>query len=732
MILNKNGKNIIALGSSTSQINNNLIKNHDEVTIDDVLPKIDTLYNNDISLDDNINNLSNIMFLNKIFFTDNMIYELLTEEYKNKIVTILSNNFIFFNQFINNEDNKIISEILYKLIYENNKFFSNHYTNIINTTLDKRQLFATFKTLYFGSKIFNKLSDLKEVNIYNYVNRLFQLYYELVTTQEEAKEHYGDFLLHAIKLNPFIIMEQFFISNENNSIPFFVNKDHFTQIFINKIYKPSNTVTKKKITFEISKFLSKIANKYNYSTINYILKSLNPVFLDFERLLTYCKNEIFIFAYIKACSISHTKRLMNILIIKWSNSATDVRKSYSSDDLLFTKLILICCNKLEKEDPLTSLESQFAHNSVFLNGVSKRLVNPLPMIVERTMIIAKKITNNKVNYDTKVEIEFFDGDIEDDKDFENLNVMDKPKEVVNESKEISKLEDNIKQISLSNNEPLTNDINKRIFFIKDFLKQLLSVSSNSTNKLSAKEVLNEGCKLMNLKLKHNKTEELKFYVEELLPLLINIKNTNENEDSEFLESYKIKCIICLIKAYPSKALDLLLENLFFKEFNIQQRLSILTSIGVGCLEIRNETSLPKNDNNTVLSENNNIKNDIFIHDDLMKKSQITWRSRKLDLEKQESTQKTRKLRTENTMIIIKVCYSLIAGWLRGIELGATFDRIFKEHYLRCLSLVYSLISDEKHLDPNRDLENGVKEVLVDAFKQDIIIDKDTLKDTNLM
>ncbi|OBA27605.1 hypothetical protein HANVADRAFT_52060 [Hanseniaspora valbyensis NRRL Y-1626] len=731
MILNKNGKNIIALGSSTSQINNNLIKNYDDVSIDDVLPNIDTLYNNDISLEDN-NHLSNIMFLNKICFTDKIIYELLTEEYKNKIITILSNNFIFFNQFINNEDTKIISEILYKLIYENNKAFSNHYTNIINTTLDKRQLLATFKTLYFGSKIFNKLLDLKEVNIYNYVNRLFHLYYELVTTQGEAKEHYGDFLLHAIKLNAFIIMEQFFISNENNSIPFFVNKDHFTQIFINKIYKPSNTVTKKKITFEISKFLSKIANKYNYSTINYILKSLNPVFLDFERLLTYCKNEIFIFAYIKACSISHTKRLMNVLIIKWSNSATAVKKSYSSDDLLFTKLILICCNKLEKEDPLTSLESQFAHNSVFLNGVSKRLVNPLPMIVERTMIIARRITNNKVDYETKVEIEFFDGDIEDDKDFENLNVMDKLEEVENESKEILKLEDNVKQISLSSNEPLTNDINKRIFFIKDFLKQLLSVSSNSTNKLSCKEVLNEGCKLMNLKLKHKKTEELKFYVEELLPLLINIKETNENEDSEFLESYKIKCIICLIKAYPSKALDLLLENLFFKEFNIQQRLSILTSIGVGCLEIKNETSLPKNDNNTVLSENNNIKNDIFIHDDLMKKSQITWRSRKLDLKKQESTQKTRILRTENTMIIIKVCYSLIAGWLRGIDLGATFDRIFKEHYLRCLSLVYSLISDEKHLDPNRDLENGVKEVLVDAFKQDILIDKDTLKDTNLM
>lgn len=90
------------------------------------------------------------------------------------------------------------------------------------------------------------------------------------------------------------------------------------------------------------------------------------------------------------------------------------------------------------------------------------------------------------------------------------------------------------------------------------------------------------------------------------------------------------------------------------------------------------------------------------------------------------------MRQDNIMAIIKTCYSLVAGWLRGIDLGVTYDKIFKEHYIKCLSLLYGLISDQKHLDPNRDLESGVKEVLVDAFKQNLVLDKDTLKDTNLM
>lgn len=729
----KKDKKIVFLGSSLTASNANegkvdLIQVDTDVCMDDVLLKIDKVYERTELLDTNID-IADLIFLNNICFGNAMLYVLLSDGYKAKIIHLLSFNFIFFSKFISNDFNVSNTDILYNLIYENDTVLANHFKDILKSNLDKRQLLASVKSLYFGSKVFNKLLDLNNVNIFNYVARLFSLYYELITSESQATEFSGDFLLHIIKLNPSIVMEQFFIAVGNNNLALLSNKGNFEDFFMKKIYKDSNTITKKKLSFEISKFLSKIANKKNYYTIYYILKRLNPVYLDFDRLLTYCKNEIFIFAYIKACSISHTKRLLRIVIMKWANSAANTKLNFETDDLLLTKLILICSKKLEDEDPLTSLESQYAHDSVFLNGISKRLINPLPMIVERTMIVAKRLTNNKVNYETSTDIEFFDGIIEIDKEFDDLGIIELPEERKGTETEVVKLEEKMNNVQIFSNEPLTDDINKRIYFIKDFVKQLLSVSSNSTSVLSVIEVLNEGCKLMELKLKHNKTQEIRYYLVELLNLLIKIQGRNEEEDFKSLESYRIRSVVCVIKAYPSKALDFLLETLFSKELSIQPRLSILTSIGIGCLEIINDSLDEENER---IFHNSSTNNDFIVHEHLIKKTQTIWRSKKLDLAKQRSTQKSRRLRSQNTMIVIKVCYALVAGWFRGIDLGPTFDKLFKEHYLKCLSLAYSLVNDEKHLDPNKDLENDVKTVLLQAFQQGIMLDKSSLEDTALL
>lgn len=729
----KKENRIVLLGSpikvsKANERTDDIIDVDADVSMDHVLLKIDKAHKA-IELPGSNINISDLIFLNNICFGNAMLYVHLRNGYKARIAHLLNFNFVFFSKFIDNDSNVSTADILYNLIYQSDTVLTNHFKDILKSNLDKRQLLASGKSLYFGSRVFNKLLDLESVNIFNYIDRLFILYSNLIASESQATDFAGDFLLHIIKLNSSIVMEQFFIAGGKNKPSLLSNKANFEDFFMNKIYRDSNTITKKKLSFEISKFMSKIANKNNYYTIYYVLKRLNPVYLDFDRLLTYCKNEVFIFAYIKACSISHTKRLLRIVIMKWANSASNTKLNFETDDLLWTKLILICSKKIEDEDPLTSLESQFAHDSVFLNGISKRLVNPLPVIVERTMIVAKRLTNNKVNYKTSTEIEFFDGFIEIDKEFDDLGIIEDPQELKNTEVEFVKLEEKMNKVQIFSNEPLTDDINKRVYFIKDFFKQLLLVSSNSASLLSVLEVLNEGCKLMELKLKNSRTQEIRYYLEELLKLLIKIQGQNEQEDFKSIESYRIRSIVCIIKAYPSKALDWLLDTLFSKELSIQPRLSILTSIGIGCLEIINDSLKGEND---LIFHNSNTNNDLIVHEHLIKKTQSVWRSKKLDLVKQRSTQKTRKLRSQNTMTVIKVCYAFVAGWFRGIDLGPTFDNLFKQHYLKCLTLIYSLIADEKHLDPNKDLENDVKTVLVQAFEQGIMLDKSSLDDTALL
>ncbi|XBW34497.1 hypothetical protein QEN19_000042 [Hanseniaspora menglaensis] len=705
----------------------NLFESHENITIEEILKKVETLYEN-IENSNDSKFLTDIFLINKLCFNNECLYQLFTPHYQEKVKELLASNFVFFNLFVGNKTNPKNSEVLYELIFKDEFVLLKHFKSVLRTQYEKKQLLTSLKTLYFGSRIFNRLLELPQVNIYNFISRLSTLYFILCNKEIDEPSVLGDFLLSSIKLNPFMVMEEFFLQSEDNPQSFLSTKTYFNEIFINKVYKPSNTIIKKKIILEVSKFLAKLATKDSYSMIFYIIQKMNPVYLDFEKLLAYCNNEIFIFSYIKACSVSHCKRLLNILMIKWVNTGTSTKITFATNDLLITKLILICCQKLEEEEPLLTLEAQFANSSTFLNGISKRLVNPLPMFVERTMIVANRITNNKVKYDVNLKLDYFYEAIDIDKEFVNLRLEYQPKEY-KKNDELANVEQEIKILTIKNSEPLTDNVTKRIYFIKDFLKHLLSVSSDSTNLLNPTEVLVEGFKLMELKLKNKNVKEIQFYIDELLPVLINLKDTRDKELLLNLETYKIKCIVCLIKAQPSKTLDLLLETLFYKEISFQSRLAILTCISVGCLGIRDDI-LDENISSLFKSKEEN--NGLLVYENLIKETQTTWRSRKLDIIKKESSQKTRSLKSEYTMTIVKVCYSMVAGWLRGIDLGNTLDTIFKKHYLKCLSLIYSLISGYKHLDPNKDLESGVKEVLVDAFNQNIMLDKESLGDTELM
>lgn len=707
MISNK--LKVVNLNNRSSGESLTATSKHESLSIDDLIAPLNRLQNATGSYKEET---VDILICHILCFDDEYsLYKILDNNMKQQIDNVLAKNFHFFQKFMTLKEDKAYLDVLYTLIYYNNEVMQNHFSYINNSGLNKKILLTDFKSLYFGSKIFNKLSEHSRCDIKNYVERIYTSLFNLI--KSNGNDHNGEFLLDFLKLNNSLVFDTCFLSSSSNSgetQSFFHDKDTFDRLFIEHLYEPSTTIVKKRLIFSIALLLNKIGSADNLSTMIYVLKRMNTQYLDNNKVIASFSNEYFLVAYLKSCNPNAFKRIMVTLIMKWvNNSEVNASDSY---DLLLTKLILQCCNILSDVD----FEAEFASKTFFVNGVSKRLMNPRHEFVERTMIVSKKLTNNKIDFDSKLYIDLL-YDVMDDKniDFTLLNYSIPQTSL---QKPVAE-----KEVMIPNNKvvvpELTNDVNKRIYFIKDFMKQLLSIVSQSGNNLNIAEVLNEGCKIMEIKIDSGNYKEIDFYIADLLPLLINLKPRTENEEKLPIENFRIRALVSVIKSNPKVSFETILEILFTKDLNIQTRLSLLTSLGLGCLEINKFESPLKAEEKV-----ENHIDEMLLHDRLIKKSITTWRSKKLDKTNEESSSKTRYYKQKNITETLKVCYALVNGWESGINLAPPYDKIFKEHYLKLLIFVYGIVSDYKHFDNSSELSSKVKMIIVDGYKQDILLEKD--------
>lgn len=709
MISNK--LKVVNLNNTSSGRSLTITSKHEDLSIDDLIAPLNRLQNATGSYKEEA---VDILICYKLCFDDEYsLYKLLDKNLKQQIDNVLANNFLFFQKCMTSKEDKANRDFLYSLIYHNNEVMKNHFVYINSSLLNKKILLADFKSLYFGSRIFNKLSEHSKCDIKNYVERIHTLFFNFI--KSNRNNHNGEFLLDFLKLNNSMVFDTCFLSTNSDSDEpptFFHDKDTFDKLFIENLYEPSITIVKKKLIFSIALLLNKVGSEANLSTMIYVLKKMNPQYLENNKVIASFGNEYFLVAYLKSCTPKGVKRIMVTLIMKWANnSEVDASDSY---DLLLTKLILQCCNILSDVD----FEAEFASKTFFVNGISKRLMNPRHEFVERTMLISKKLTNNKIEFDNKLHIELL-YDVKDDEniDFTLLNYSTPQTSL---QKPVAKKEVTIPKNEVSTPE-LTNDVNKRIYFIKDFIKQLLSISSQSSNNLNIAEVLNEGCKIMEIKINSGNYKEIDFYIADLLPLLINLKARTESEEKLPIENFRIRALVSVIKSNPEISFQTILEYLFTKDLNIQTRLSLLTSVGLVCLEI-NKFESPLKAEENVESQ----VDEMLLHERLIKKSITTWRSKKLDNTNEDSNSRTRYYKQKNTNETLKVCYALVNGWESGINLAPPYDKIFKEHYLKLLIFVYGIVSDYKHLDSSSELSNKVKMIIVDGYKQDILLEKDII------
>lgn len=706
---------IVNLNENSNSLLTKNVKKYSDIGKNDLLEPLNRL---DMTTESYEKETLDVLLCHKICFEDGYsLYSILENDIKEIVERVLVKNFSFFLKFVTSLENNQYLDLLYSLVYKHPEIMQRHFSYISLNTKNKKTYMSDFKSLYFGSKIFNKLAEYHKCDIKNYVEMSYKLFLSLV--KEGSNILFGEFLLSIIKLSSFLAIDICFLNSNiqsNNSKSLFHSKDIFDEVFIKNIYEPSSTIVKKKLIYQVALLFDKIGSEENYATILFILKNMNAQYLDVDKVLTNCDNECFLTAFLKSCHPNSVKRIMVVLIMKWTN----INKNDGSDanDLLLTKLILQCCDILIDFD----FEKEFANKTFFINGVSKRLMNPSKGFVERTMIVSKRLTNDKIEFETELKIDLLEvSSISKELNFDALSYMNKQSVLV----EIPK---NLQDISTTSNDisrpELTDDMNKRIYFIKDFIKQLLSLSSQSSNNLNIVEVLNEGCKIMEIKIENGNAKEIDFYLNDIIPLLINIKPKTENDEKLPIENFRIRALVSTIKSNPKNAFPILLDYLFNKDLGIQTRLSLLTSLGLGCLEI-NEVKSSIRVDNKIDSE----IEEVLLHDKLIRHSITKWRSKKLDKKDElETNQKTRYFKQQNITETLKVCFGLVNGWVNGIQLASAYDKIFKEHYLKLLIFVYGIIADYKHLDTNSELKRGVNKVILDGYQQGILLDKELMAD----
>lgn len=130
-----------------------------------------------------------------------------------------------------------------------------------------------FKSLYFGSKIFNKLSEHSRCDIKNYLERIYTSLFNLI--KSNGNDHNGEFLLDFLKLNNSLVFDTCFLSSSSNSgetQSFFHDKNTFDKLFIEHLYEASTTIVKKRLIFSIALLLNKIGSADNLSTMIHVLK----------------------------------------------------------------------------------------------------------------------------------------------------------------------------------------------------------------------------------------------------------------------------------------------------------------------------------------------------------------------------------------------------------------------------------------------------------------------------
>ena len=587
----------------------------------------------------------------------------------------------------NVEDNvlNVYREIIVKLITKQNDFLFN---NIVSSRGNKAEL-QYIKSLFFGSKLFNLLNT--QISIMDYLESLNNQWKYICLEENFQKipkpvqRYLGDFIVAELILHPTFATDYLFDKLFLHDISSYTS-------FL-EIIKVTNVINSKKIIVKyLTPYLESKITPDTLFTVFIILSNLDAFKLfDSNSLLNIKSQEL---QEIIVRSIPS--------ITGYSIFSSLASKFAMIDDRLDSKiaklLVMILTYTLSKEQ-----REEISHNSDFLQTVTKRLGNMDYDVRERTMFIAKLVSNDELKYDSDFVIQIPNITIELDPkqtvDLTKLHSETKSSVSINKS-----LSGTIGKLSIANG--LTVDIEecdsddeddelgqeiKDIVFLKDLLEMYVNFGRGTSG--DQIPLLKRTTQLVRQK------ESLPLEVNYFAPaLLIHISSINNNREEEGFEQWRINSLVAILVVVPEQV-ENLYKILFNSELSIQQRISLLSSLALSARELRGmddkqihkpqydfpSQRLPWDNGESELNQIEDISGPNVITSSDISEGTTVWKSQKLALQaKENSSQNRNRFRP----IASSYFYPLVHGWKNGINLGS-FDQLFKSHYVSTLRIIHN-------------------------------------------
>ncbi|CAI4063492.1 hypothetical protein SUVZ_07G3340 [Saccharomyces uvarum] len=542
------------------------------------------------------------------------------------------------------------------------------------------------KAFFFGSKIFNLLAN--QIDIAKYLEYLRLQWKFVLENNDIVKTNpdgfLGEWLLSTFLLSPAlatdIFMDELFLFEEN----------YFSSF--QKIVSSSSPLDQKRL---VTKFL-----------IPYVQAHLAEVNINDVRkiLRRFDLNKIMSLTVLLEIQSLPLKEIIIRLIdngtsVKVANALINQFADFADDDVdaktceLLVLLTVYNLNKNQKED--------ISHSSQFLNGVTKHLGSNKREARERAMFIAKLLSDNELKYesDFKIDLPYLkfenngDDEIINFQSLKNPSVFNTHVEVKNNK--IIEISSRIQSLTMgdgdSDDENYDDDDDddddecvKRIVFLKDLMREY--ESTGESRKARVIPLLKQTVKLV--RQKAHFPLEVGYYVQGILSSLACLNN---EFDESLFEQWRINALVSVLVVLPEKVTGAM-KILFNSELSLQQRMSLLSALGLSARELRGL------DDPTVIKPKFDFPTDRLpwdsqIHGNatlaevqesssLMKETKTVWKSRKLGTGQEKGTQNL--FRKYANLFF----YPLAHGWLNGIEVG-TYNQLFKSHYLTTLRIIYS-------------------------------------------
>ncbi|SMN17974.1 similar to Saccharomyces cerevisiae YGR099W TEL2 Essential DNA-binding protein specific to single-stranded yeast telomeric DNA repeats [Maudiozyma saulgeensis] len=543
------------------------------------------------------------------------------------------------------------------------------------------------KSLFFGSRLFNMLST--HYNILQYLEVMNIQWKYLCgnnineTINESLFPYISDLMLAELSLHPVFATDSLFDK-------LFLAYDECYKYFLKIFLVRSNRFNSKRMIIKyLIPYLESLSNKQNYQTIYLILSNLSAFkYFDTISLINIKSASLQEIIVRNLPSVTGYSIFMN-LASKFGKIDEQI------DNQIAVLLVMLLTFSINNDQKAT-----ISHNSEFLSIVTTRLGHMNYEVRERTMYIAKLVSNNELKYDSNYQITIpnlqFNMDPSLPVNLKLLRSEAKPTELITRDLILGMDKLTVNYDSLIENSTDSDDDDELETEIKDivFLKDLMEAYINIGRGQSANQIplLKRTTQLV--RQKRFLPLEVNYYSTQLLSSITSINNTREEDN---FEPWRINALVSILVVVPEQIQNLF-KILFNSELSIQQRISLLTSIALSARELRgiddDQVHKPEYDFPTArlpwdeLQTKENLIEDIprpgIINPSGLSEGATVWKSQKLNLKSNKNSETENRFRKMAPLFF----YPLVHGWKNGIDLGS-FDQLFKSHYISTMRIVHN-------------------------------------------